>query len=140
MFEYSDQKRDPAAIIFYCGLIPFGVFWVVHRSVATGFALQSYSIAASVFVFYPFEMKARKLKDWPFWKRMLRVGVPINVLFLLGLWFLDTHFPIFVTGIVAVTFTSFILGVVETVVVGEILDRSRPDDRDDSSKSSTEGN
>jgi hypothetical protein len=123
LFEYSDQKRDPVTVIFYCGLIPFGLFWVIHRSVATGFALQSYFIVAIVFVIYPFEMKARSLKDWSFWRRMLQVGVPVSVLFLLGLWLLDTHYPVFVTGIVAIAFTSFVVGVIEMILVGETVDR-----------------
>ena len=137
MFEYSNQKRDPVAIVFYCGLIPFGLCWVVYRSLVAAFALQSYLIGAIVFVVYPFEMKARNLKEWSFWKRMLQVGVPVSVLFLSGLWVLESHYPIFVGGIVAVTFTSFVLGIVEMIVVGEIVDRLRPPGPDGDPESST---
>ena len=40
LFEYSNQKRDPVAIVFYCGLIPFGLCWVVYRSLVAAFALR----------------------------------------------------------------------------------------------------
>jgi hypothetical protein len=98
MFEYINRKRDPAAVIFYCAGIPFGLFWVIYGSLIAGFALQAYVATAAVFVFYPFEMKGQNLKQWSFWKRMLPVGVLANLLYLGGLWYLDVKYPVFVTG------------------------------------------
>jgi hypothetical protein len=125
MFEYINQKRDPVAVIFYCGLIPFGLFWVIRRSPIAGFALQSYVISIIVFVVYPFEMKVKNIKRWSFWKRMLQIGASAHLLLLTGLWFLDATYPVFVTGTGTVFFTAFVAGVIEMVVVGEILDRPR---------------
>ncbi len=140
MFDYINQKRDPASLIFYCCGIPFGLFWVVSRSLVAGFALQAYIITAAVFVFYPFEMKAKNLRQWEFWKRILRVGVPVDLLFLTCLWYVDSNYRVFVTGTLTVSFVGFVVGVIETILVGEILDRSRPDDREGLSNSSTEDN
>jgi hypothetical protein len=134
MFEYINQKRDPVAIIFYCGLIPFGLFWVIRRSLITGFALQAYVITIIVFVFYPFEMKVQNIKQWLFWKRMLQVGAPAHLLLLTGLWFLDATYHVFVTGTGTVFLTAFVAGVIETVAVGEILDRPRLTDDASSGK------
>jgi hypothetical protein len=135
MFDYINQKRDPVAVIFYCGLIQFGLFWVIRRSFIAGFVLQAYVITIIVFVFYPFEMKVQNLKQWSFWKRMLQVGVSAHLLLLTGLWFLDANYPVFVTGTGTVFFTAFVAGIIETVVVGEILDRPRLTDDGLSGKS-----
>ena len=140
MFGFVNRKRDPIAVIFYCGLIPFGLFWALSRSLIAGFAMQAYLVTAIVFVFYPFEMQVQNVKQWSFWKRMLRVGTVAHLLFLTGLWYLDVTYPIFVTGTGTVFFTAFVVGVIETVAVGEIVDRSRPDDCDGRSKSSSEVN
>jgi hypothetical protein len=126
MSEYINRKRDPAAVIFYCGLIPFGLFWVVHRSLFAGFLLQTYLITVVVFVFYPFEMKVQNLRQWWFWKRMLQAGIPAHLLLVTGLWYLDATYPFFVTGTGTVFFLGFVAGVIETVVVDEIVDRPRP--------------
>ncbi len=134
MFEYIKQKRDPVAIIFYCGLIPFGSFWVIWRSLIAGFALQAYVITVIVFVFYPFEMKSLSLRQWFFWKQLLQVGITAHLIFLTGLWFLDDNYPIFVTGTGTVFLTAFVIGVIEMVVVGEILDRVHPTDDSSSSE------
>ncbi len=127
VFEYINRKKDPIAVVFYCGLIPFGLFWVLRRSLIAGFALQTYLITVVVFVFYPFEMQAHNIKQWWFWKRMLGVGVVIHTLLLAGLWLLDVNFRIFVTGTGTVFFVGFVAGVIEMIALGEMVDRSRPE-------------
>jgi hypothetical protein len=128
MFDDINRKRDPIAVIFYAGLIPFGLVWALLRSLVAGFVLQAYLITAIVFVFYPFEMQAQKVRQWSFWKQMLRIGTVAHLLLLSGLWYLDVAYPLFVTGTGTVFFTAFVIGVIEVVVVGEIMDRSRTDE------------
>ena len=130
MFEYINRKRDPVAIIFYFGLIPFGLFWVFHRSPIAGFSLQTYLVTAIVFVFYPFEMQVQSVKQWSFWKWMLRIGAVAHPLFLAGLWYVDVTYPVFVTGTGTVFFTAFVIGVIEAVVVGEMVDHFKSNERD----------
>jgi hypothetical protein len=129
MFDDLNRKRDPATLIFYCGLVPFGLFWVFHRSLVAGFALQTYAVTVIVFVFYPLEIQRKNITHWSFWNRMLQVGAVPHLLFLSGLWYLDATYPTFVAGTGTVFFTAFVVGVIEMVVVGEILDRSRPSKR-----------
>jgi hypothetical protein len=127
MFEYINRKRDPVAVAFYCGLVPFGLFWIMRQSLIAGFALQAYLLTVIVFVFYPFEMQAHNIKQRWFWKRMLVVGAVVHVLVLAGLWSLDANFQIFVTGTGTVFFVGFVAGVIEMIAVGEMVDRSRPE-------------
>lgn len=124
MFDYINQKRDPISLIFYSGLIPFGIFWIFARNLIAGFCFQAYLVTAAVFVFYPFEMHPQLVRKWQFWSCLLRVGLGTHLLALLGLWYLDSTFPLFVTGTATLGFVGLVFGIIEVVIVGEIVDRS----------------
>ncbi len=124
MFESINRKRDPVSLIFYSGLIPFALFWIFARNLIAGFCFQAYLVTAIVFVFYPFEMHPQVVRKWRFWNRLLRVGLGTHLLVLLGLWYLDSTFPVFVTETGALGFVGFVVGIIEMVIVGELVDRS----------------
>jgi hypothetical protein len=128
MFEYVNRKRDPITVAFYCGCVPFGLAWAVYRSLKTGFALEAYFITCAVFVLNPFEFRQQDVKQRWFWKIILRTGAVIHPLLLIGLWFLDSTYPVFVTGTGTIFFMAFIVAMAEIIVLGETVRRVRPDD------------
>ena len=129
MFEYSNQKRDPIQIIFWCGGIPFIVFWLFHRhSIIAAFAVQVYVVSAAVFLFYPFTIQPQNVRQKWFWKLLLQAGIMPHLLFLTGLWYFDVTYPNFTTTPGTVIFMAFVLGVIEMFVVSMIMDRLHPDD------------
>ena len=71
---------------------------------------------------------------------MLQIGAVAHILFLSGLLYLDVTYPTFVTGTGTVFFTAFVVGVIEMVVVGEIVDHFRSDERESGPTSPTQVN
>jgi hypothetical protein len=128
MFEYVNRRRDPIAVAFYCGCVPFGIVWVLHNSLWTGFALESYLISMGAFVLDPFELQPQNVKQRWFWKAMLRSGAIVHPLFLGGLWLLDSTYPTFVTGTGTLFFVAIIVGALESVILRSIVDWLRPAD------------
>jgi hypothetical protein len=126
MFEYVSRKRDPVAIVFYCGTIPFGILWAVRPSLGTGFLLEAYLITMGTFVIVPFETRQEDVKQAWYWRIMLRTGALIHLPVLAGLWYVDATHPSFVTGTGTLIFVAFVIAVIEMVMVGEIVDRFRP--------------
>jgi hypothetical protein len=124
MFDYINRKRDPVSLIFYSGLIPFALFWIFARNLIAGFCFQAYLVTAVVFVFYPYEMHPQLVRKWQFWNRLLRVGLGIHLLVLLGLWYLDSTFPALVMGTGTLGFVGLVVGIVEMIAVGEVVDHS----------------
>src|SRR5690242_6356766 len=98
MFEYVKKRRDPVSLIFYCGCIPFGVAWALHQSFGTGFSLEAYLLTTLVFIVGPFEIRKQDAKQRWFWTVMLRTGAVVHPLTLVGLWMLDTAYPILLSG------------------------------------------
>jgi hypothetical protein len=127
MFEYINPTRNRIAIIFYCGLVPVGLFWILRESALAAFLLQVYVISAGVFLFYPFTIRRQNVKQWWFWKRMLLGAAVPHPLVLTGLWYVDSKYPVLVTGTGTVFFIAFVIGVIEVIVVGEIVDRAWTD-------------
>jgi hypothetical protein len=132
MFDYINRKKDPIAVIFYCGLIPFGLFWVLRRSLIAGFAFEAYFATMAAFVYGPFEIhnQIHNFREPWFWKSLLLAGGLVHPLFLIGLWYLDRTYPVFVTGTGTLGLVGFVVGVVEMVAVGEIVDRFRPPEQE----------
>jgi hypothetical protein len=126
MFEYIAKKRDPISIVFYCGFVPFGLFWALHQSLVAGFLLQAYIVTTAVFVLDPLQMQPQNAKQRWFWKIMLRGGIAVHPLFLAGMWYLDVTHPVFVAGTGTVFFDGFVASVIEIVVLGTIVKRFRP--------------
>ena len=126
MFEYVIRKRDPIAIAFYVGCVPFGLAWAFHQSMITGFLLEAYLITCMTFAFMPFEVYQNRAKQPWFWKSMIRKGVLVHPVFLAAVWFLDATYPAFVTGTGTIFFIGFVIGVAEAVLLGEIVDRTQP--------------
>jgi hypothetical protein len=126
MFEYVTRKRDPIAIAFYCGTVPFGTLWALWPSLRTGFALEAYLITMFAFVLDPFEMHPQNVKQRWYWRIMLRSGALVHPLLLAGLWYLDATHPTFVEGTGTIFLVAFVIAIVEIVVLGNIVDRFRP--------------
>ena len=126
MFEYITRKRDPVAVAFYCGCVPFGILWVLHNSLVTGFSLEAYLITIGAFVLNPFELQPQNVKQRWFWKAMLRGGAIVHPLLLGGLWLLDATYPTFVTGTGTLFFVAIMVGALESVILSSIVDRFRP--------------
>jgi hypothetical protein len=126
MFEYISRKRDPIALVFYCGAVPFGILWVLHNSRWTGYLLEAYLITMIAFVIVPFETRQKDAKQRWFWKIMLWGGAVVHPPLMAGLWYVDATYPSFVTGTGTLIFVAFGIGVVEALVLGETADRFRP--------------
>jgi hypothetical protein len=126
MFEYINRKRDPVAVSFYCGCVPFAIIWVLHNSLWTSFMLEGYLITMGAFVINPFELQPQYVKERWFWKATLLGGAVVHPLFLAGLWFVDVTYPSFVTGTGTIFFVAIIVGGLESVVLSSIANRSRP--------------
>ncbi len=129
MFDYVNRKRDPIALAFYCGCVPFAILWVLHNSLVTGFWLEAYLITTGAFVLNPFELQPQNVKQRWFWNAMLRSGAIVHPLFLAGLWFLDAMHPAFVEGTGTLFFVAIMVGALESVILSSIVDRSRPPDQ-----------
>jgi hypothetical protein len=84
MFEYAARKRDPIAVAFYSGCVPFGVAWVLHNSLLTAFLLEAYLVTIGAFVLIPFELQPQNVKQKWFWKATLGTGAIIHPLLLPG--------------------------------------------------------
>jgi hypothetical protein len=123
MFDYVNTKRDTIAIIVYCTGAPFGIYWAFWRTPTAGFAMQAYLLTVIVFMLDPFQMQKEKVKQWRFWKAMLSGGAIVHPLFLAGLWHLDMTHPVFVTGTGTVFFVGIATGIVEMIVLSEIVER-----------------
>lgn len=128
MFDYINQKRDPITIVFYCGGAPFGLAWALHQSLITGFALETYLITCIAFVLQPFEFRKQDIKQRWFWKILLGAGAFVHPAFLVGLWFLDSRYPTFVTGTGTIFLMGFVVGIVEMIILDQTVQRYRPDD------------
>jgi hypothetical protein len=122
-------KSNPVSAIFYCGAIPFAVLWIAHNSVATAFALQAYCVTTLVLLDDPFRTERQNVKEWWFWKALLRGGALIHPFVLAGIWWLDAAHLALVTRGVGLFSVAFVAGALEVVVLGLIVDRCRPPDR-----------
>ena len=129
MFEYVNRKRDPIALAFYFGCVPFAILWVWHNSLVTGFLLEAYLITMGAFVLNPFELQPQNVKQRWFWNAMLRSGAIVHPLFLAGLWYLDATHPTFVEGTGTLFLVAIMVGALESVILSSIVDRSRPIDQ-----------
>ncbi len=131
MFEYVNRKRDPIALAFYVGCVPFAILWVWHNSLVTGFLLEAYLITMGAFVLVnPFELQPQNVKQRWFWNAMLRSGAIVHPLFLAGLWYLDATHPTFVEGIGTLFLVAIMVGAPESGLSSvRIVDRSRPIDQ-----------
>lgn len=126
MFDYIKQ-RDPRAVAFYWGCVPFAILWLLHNSLLTVFLFEAYLITVAVFVLCPFEFQQQDVKQQWFWKAMLRNGAIIHPLLLGSLWFLDAAYPAtFVEGSTTLFFVAIIIGAMESYILSSIVDRSRP--------------
>jgi hypothetical protein len=128
MFDYVNRKRDPISLIFYGGLIPFGLIWALHQSLVTAFVLEVYLITTCVFVIGPFEVRKQRVNQPSFWKAMLRAGAVIHPIFLATVWYLDATHPAFVAGVGTLFFVAFLVSIVEAVVLETTVDHFRPED------------
>jgi hypothetical protein len=127
MFEYVDTKTtSPVMIAFYIGSVPFGILWVFYSCLWTGFALEAYIITMCVFVLQPYDFRQKDLKKRWYWKSMLIGGALIHPLFLGGLWFLDSRFPIFVGGSGTIFLMAILLGPLEGIILASIVKRFSP--------------
>jgi hypothetical protein len=122
MFDYM-QKRDPFAIAFYCGAVPFGLLWAFHHAVWTAFLLQAYLITMAVFVLDTFEMRPNRAKQRRFWKVMLLTGVLVHPLLLFCLWRLDAVYPGLVRRWGPLFIVAILASILEMVILGETVDR-----------------
>ena len=129
MFEDSVERRDPITVIFYCGLAPFAVVWWIHQGLATGYALEAYLVSCCVFIVDPFEMRQEYVKQQWYWRIMLRAGLIVHPLVLIGLWFVDKSHSVFVDGTGTIFFMALVISVAETAILRQIVEHYRPANR-----------
>jgi hypothetical protein len=120
-------KENPVRSIIYCGDIPFGWFWIRHDSVISAFALQAYLITTLVFVYEPFRNRRLYVRRWWFWKAMIIGGIPIHSLFLGMMWHLDRTYSSFVVSGATLFLLVFVAGVLESIILGNFVNRFLPD-------------
>jgi hypothetical protein len=120
-------KENPVRSLMYCGAAPFGVVWIVHNSVATGFALQSYLVTTFVFAYEPFRNERESVKHRWFWKVMVLGGLPIHMLFMTSMWYLDRRYRSFTFGGGTLFLLVFAVCVAESIMLGSIVNRFRPE-------------
>jgi len=119
-------KANPASAIFYCGAAPFSVIWILRNSLPTAFALQAYLVTVGVFIDGPFRTQKQIVNQRWFWKGMLIGGIIVHPLFLIGIWYLDNTYPSFVVGTATLFLLVFITSVIESIIMGKMVDRFRP--------------
>jgi hypothetical protein len=119
-------REKPARSVLYCGAIPLALLWIHRESLANAFALQVYLLTAGTFGYEPFRNNKRFVKKWWFWKAMLGGGVLVHPLFLAGMWYLDVENSSFVRSAATLMLLVFVAGVLESIILGSIVNRFRP--------------
>jgi hypothetical protein len=123
-------KTNPVRSLFYIGSVPFGILWVRHNSRPTAFALQAYLITVFVFAYEPFRNEKQNVKKRWFWKAILIGGILMHPALMLALWNLDGAHPSLVTGGGGVFGVTFLVAVLESIMIGSIVNRYRPKDEE----------
>lgn len=118
--------ENPIRSLLYLGAIPFAALWIAHNSFWRGFALQLYFITTFVFAYYPFRKEKEDAKKWWYWKAMLVGGILIHPALMLALWNLDGAHPDLVTGAGGLFGITFLVAVLESIMIGSIVNRYRP--------------
>lgn len=126
MFDYANHKTDPINIALYVTLAPFALLWAFHNTWWTGFLLQAYLVTFLVFVSLPYDTEGQNVQKPWFWKAMLRGGIAIHPLFLLGLFAVDSQYHFFVTGTGTVFFTAILVGPAEAIILRQYVKRYIP--------------
>jgi hypothetical protein len=126
MFEYGNEKVDPAKIAVWSVVVPLGIFWAFHRSLLSAFLLQASVISIAAF-FYGLKVQDawENISKYWFIKTIFVTTCLIHPSFLVIAWYLDASYPILITGVGSIFVTGFVVGVIEMVVVAEITKRFR---------------
>src|SRR5579862_7477612 len=120
MFEYGNEKADPAKIIVWIALSPFALFWLFHRSLLTAFLLEASVMSIISFVFgIEVHRQWKNIRKLWFIKSILFAVCVVHPLFLAIAWYLDARYPFLISGWGSIFVSGFLGGVVEMVVIGE---------------------
>jgi len=127
MFEYGSEGIDPAKIVVWSFVVPFGLFWAFHRSLLSAFLLQASIISTLSFVVGSEDVRKLRKNINKLWfiKSFVVTVCLVHPLFLTVLWFLDARYGAMITGAGSVFITAFLFGIIEMIVVGEISDHFR---------------